>query len=215
MNVIVRPYALVDRPAIRQICADTADKGGPVEHIFPDREVFADLVTRYYTDFEPGSLWVAALDGQVVGYLTGCLDSRRYLWIMFWRIFPHACLRALFRGVFLHKRTHRFIHAIFKSCMLGGLKRNISFDQYPAHLHVDIKKDFRQMGLGRRLMENFFTQAKSKGINGIYLTTLEDNFRACRFFEQSGFFVLGRYPVVVPAPGEFQINHSVLYVKRL
>ncbi len=87
-DVHVRPYEARDRAAVRQICADTADAGQPVESFFPDREVFADLLTNYYTQFEPQSTFIADNDGEVVGYLTGCLDTKRFLSTMKWRIVP-------------------------------------------------------------------------------------------------------------------------------
>src|SRR3989442_159990 len=46
----VRLYEPRDRAAVREICCDTADSGEPVETFFPDREGFADVLTRYYTD---------------------------------------------------------------------------------------------------------------------------------------------------------------------
>ncbi len=215
MDIVIRPYQLLDRPAIRQICADAADMGEPVERIFSDREVFADIITSYYTDFEPQSLWVAEAEGEVVGYLSGCLDSRRFLRAMIWRIAPKVLLRALLRGVFLHRQTIRFIIAMLKSFKLGGFKRSIPFDKYPAHLHIDIKHDFRNKKIGQSLMEKFFTQAKSSGIPGVYLTTRQDNTTACRFFERIGFSLLARYPLVIPQPSNFQIIYSLLYVKKL
>jgi hypothetical protein len=51
-GAIIRPYRFTDKSLIRKICSDTADLGGPVENFFYDREVFADLVIDYYTDFE-------------------------------------------------------------------------------------------------------------------------------------------------------------------
>ena len=35
------------------------------------------MFTSYYTDAEPQSALVAELDGEVAGYLLGCVDSRR------------------------------------------------------------------------------------------------------------------------------------------
>lgn len=215
MSVVIRPYQLLDRPAIRQICADTADRGKPVENFFSDREVFADLMTCYYTDFEPQSVWVAEIDGRVIGYLSGCRDSRRYLRLMAGLIAPRALLRAIFRGVFLRKKTYRFIQAMLKSCMLGGLKRELSFNKYPAHLHIDIKEAFRGQNIGSRLMEKFFTQAKSSGANGVYLTVRQDNTAAGKFFEKMGFSIVNRYPMMMPEAGNFKLNYSVLYVKDL
>lgn len=216
MNVIIRPYQVSDRPVIRQICADTADRGRPVENFFSDREVFADLVTVYYTDLEPGSLWIAEADSQVIGYLSGCLDSRRYLRLIACLITPKVILRALLRGVFLRRQTYRFISAMLKSCKLGGLNRpELSFDKYPAHLHIDIKDGFRGKQIGQRLMESFFAQAKSRCIPGMYLTVHQDNAPARKFFEKMGFHLLNRYPMMMPENGGFKINYSALYIKDL
>src|SRR5262245_4028051 len=51
--------------------------GEPIAWLWRDRESFADLITRYYTDREPESIFVAERDGDVLGYLTGCVDSAR------------------------------------------------------------------------------------------------------------------------------------------
>ena len=73
MNAVVniRLYESRDRAAVRRICCETADNGGPVEGFFRDRELVADLVTRYYTDFEPESCWVA----EVAGAMSACSDG--------------------------------------------------------------------------------------------------------------------------------------------
>jgi len=215
MSVVIRLFQPADRQAVRKICADSADMGKPAERIFPDRELLADMITAYYTDFEPQSLWVAEVEGEVVGYLTGCLDSRRCLRVMIWRIAPKILFQALIRGIFLKKQVQRFMIAMLKSLKLGGFKRSIPFDKYPAHLHIDIKEGFRAQGLGRGLMEKFFAQAKNAGIPGIYLTTRKDNLAACSFFEKNGFSLLAQYPLVIPEGDNFQVIHSALYVKSL
>jgi ribosomal protein S18 acetylase RimI-like enzyme len=214
MSVVIRLFQAADRRAVRKICADSADMGKPAERIFPDRELLADMMISYYTDFEPQSLWIAEVEGEVVGYLSGCLDSRRFLRVMIWRIAPGILFQALIRGIFLKKQVQRFLIAMLKSFKLGGFKRSIPFDKYPAHLHIDIREGFRGQGIGQGLMEKFFAQAKNAGIPGIYLTTRQDN-TACRFFERTGFSIAARYPLVIPEGDNFQVIHSVLYVKEL
>src|SRR5450755_1721816 len=68
---IVRPYRPEDRPAVRNICADTGFLGKPIDPVFEDRELFADYLTSYYTDAEPESTLVCELNGEVKGYLMG------------------------------------------------------------------------------------------------------------------------------------------------
>src|SRR5207249_4484219 len=106
-TVEIRAYEPQDRAGLRQICCDMADAGQPVERFFPDREVFADLLTNYYTEHEPQSTFVAGDSGEVVGYVTGCLDTKRFVSTMTWRVFPAVLVKALARGTLWHPQTVR------------------------------------------------------------------------------------------------------------
>ena len=88
--VIVRRYEPRDRAAVRTIFCETADAGEPMESFFSDREILADLLTRYYTDFIPETTWVAEQGGEVGGYLMGCLDTQEFIRAMIWQIVPRA-----------------------------------------------------------------------------------------------------------------------------
>ena len=94
MDIIIRPYEARDRSAVRQICCDTADRGNPVESILPERDMVADLMSRYYTDYEPQATWVAECDGQVIGYLNGTVQTCRFFWLNYWWVAPMVLLRA-------------------------------------------------------------------------------------------------------------------------
>src|SRR5438132_1168267 len=100
VEVIERPYEPRDRDRVRDICWNTAYEDEVKGHFYLDRTAFADLLTSYYTDYEPGSLWVAEHKGRVAGYVTGCLQTNRFRWFMATRILPGAFLRACLRGVF-------------------------------------------------------------------------------------------------------------------
>ena len=57
------------------ILAEVAEIDGPVERpidpVFEDRELFADYLTAYYTDWEPESSFVLLVNGEIRGYLLG------------------------------------------------------------------------------------------------------------------------------------------------
>ncbi len=91
----IRSYEPRDREAVRTICCDTADGGGPVENFFPDREVFGDALTAYYTDYEPESSWVGETGCEVVGDVTGCLNTRKFIRTMSFHILPRIALKAI------------------------------------------------------------------------------------------------------------------------
>jgi ribosomal protein S18 acetylase RimI-like enzyme len=192
--VVIRPYEPRDRAAVREICCDTADKGGPMESFFPDRELLADLVTRYYTDYEPESALVAERDGRVVGYLTGCLDTARFRRVMAWRIVPVLLCRALVRGTPWHPQVRALLRANVGDWFRGGLRSGVSLADYPAHLHVDLRASARGLGLGRELMTRWLARVRAAGLPGIHAGVDADNTAGCRFFAAMGFAVLDRQP---------------------
>jgi ribosomal protein S18 acetylase RimI-like enzyme len=214
-SVEVRPYRPADRAAVRRICCDTADCGRPVDRFFPDRELFADLITRYYTDYEPQSTWVAVSDGRVVGYISGSLDSARSRQITAWRIAPRAVLGALVRGTLWHQQMLRLVRANLSLWFSGGSRRDVSLKLYPAHLHVNLATEFRGEQLGRQLVEVFCAYARAAGLRGVHAGVREDNGRGRNFFEQLGFTVVGRYPLMRWPEPPHQLLSSVIYGKRL
>jgi hypothetical protein len=74
----VRPFQTEDRESVLRIGADTAFFGAPVEAYMEDRNIFLDAFYAYYTDVEPEHAWVACAEQAVVGFLTGCVDSRSH-----------------------------------------------------------------------------------------------------------------------------------------
>ncbi len=213
---VIRLYRSSDRPVVRKICSDTADLGRAVENFFYDREIFADLVVSYYTDFEPACLWVADCEDRVVGYLSGCKNSRRYLRVMCSRIIPRILIPAFWRGVLLHKDTRRIFKAMFKNLQIGAFNRRDLFRLYPAHMHINLEECFRHRGLGTALVERFLEQLSRDHLAGVQVSVCQDNHLACNFFERLGFSVLGRYPMVrFHKTNGLKASHTVIYGRRL
>ena len=204
-SLIIRQYAPRDRAAVREICCDTADAGAPVERFFPDREVFADVLTRYYTDFAPATSWVAEQDGRVVGYLTGCLATRQFLRTLALRIVPAALVKAIAHG----SLWHRFVRQNWRR---PAAQRHQLLADYPAHLHLNLRADYRGQGAGRQLLEKFLAQARQAGVPGIHAGVSEANAAGRRFFERAGFVVLGREARFRTAAGP---TFTLLYGLRL
>src|SRR3954471_22667352 len=67
----IRSYGASDRTAVRELCCATGFLGHPIDPVFEDRELFADFLTTYYTDYEPESSFVLEVDGEIRGYLLG------------------------------------------------------------------------------------------------------------------------------------------------
>jgi ribosomal protein S18 acetylase RimI-like enzyme len=211
----IRPYEPRDRAALRQICCDTADAGQPVENFFPDREVFADLLTNYYTEHEPQSTFVADDGGEVVGYVTGCLDTKRFLSTMKWRIVPVVLVKALLRGTLWHPQTIRLLRANLGLWLKRGDRSGPTLDDYPAHLHVNVRQGFRGQHLGQQLVAMFCDRARAAGVRGVHAGVSTENTKARHFFEQLGFAELGRETRMRKTDGSGDILYTILYGKKL
>ena len=68
---MIRRYEHRDRESVRFLCCETGFLGKAIDPVFEDRELFADYLTRYYTDIEPESSFVLEYEGMVKGYLLG------------------------------------------------------------------------------------------------------------------------------------------------
>lgn len=189
----IRPYQPADRAAVFRIAADTAFFGEPVEAFFEDRRLFCEAFYRAYTDLEAEQGWVACAGDNVVGFLMGCTDTvclrrrlaRQILPEIFWQI-----LRGRYR---IGARTRRYVLGL----TLGALRSeffeaNPTF--YPAHLHVNLERDWRGRGLGRRLTEAFLDEFRRLGILGVHIHTTSLNVAACQLYEELGFRLLDARP---------------------
>jgi ribosomal protein S18 acetylase RimI-like enzyme len=209
-HAIIRKYRTEDREAVREISWNTADQGRTVDLYFHDHETVADVLTGYYTDWEPGSLWVAEGGGAVVGYLTGCLDTRRCNRTMARRIGPQAVARAIGRGALWRGETWRLAAAFLGTALFGGMPK-VDVTTYRAHFHINLRAGFRGRGLGRQLVERFRQQAREQGLRGIHLVAWGENACGRHFFEAMGFRLLRQQPLILPEGWGFRKTSTVVY----
>ncbi len=213
--MIIRKYKNSDRTALRTIACNTADCGEPVENFFLDREFMSDILMNYYTDYEPLSTFVAEENNKIIGYITGCLDTKKYKKQMLLKIAPIALFRAIFRKNFWRKQTYLFFLSALKTWKSGWLNRNILLDKYPAHLHINIDKDYRGQNTGQALILKITEYIKNSGINGVHLSANGDNTRGRKFFEKMGFSILKLYPLFMPKGNTIIKTTTAVYVKKL
>ena len=162
----IRSYRPEDRPAIRQLCCDTGFLGNPVDALFLDRELFADLFTNAYLRHEPEWALVAEVDGHVVGYLLGAV-SRHFDWMLM-RSGMEAATKMLFRlatGRYArHPRSERFVRWLFTA----GFREQPRHPAGSAHLHWDIDRGYRGRGICKRLWGIYEERLRRAGVSGCY-----------------------------------------------
>ena len=197
-DVSVRPYRSSDRARVRYICFATGYMGEPVAWQWRDAESFATIFTGYYTDAEPESALVAEIDGEVMGYLLGCVDSRKA-----WN--PAGVVGRQFtrRGLAFRPGTAPFVWRALGDVIVDAARMRLPpapFEdpRWPAHLHVDLLREARGRGVGTRLMRLWLESLRGRDVPGCHLETVAENTAAVAFFEAMGFEKRG---TPVPAPG--------------
>jgi ribosomal protein S18 acetylase RimI-like enzyme len=190
----IRPFQPSDREAVFRIGADTAFFGAPIEAYLDDRRTFLDAFYAYYTDVEPQHAWVACADGQVVGFITGCTDSRSFPRKYSRQVLPCLLSNVLLGRYRLGKRSFRYFGGLLYG-ILRGEATHVDKQIYPAHLHINVDANWRGYKLGQRLMQAYLDQLRSLHIAGVYLDTTSLNEAACRMYEKFGFTLLDARPV--------------------
>lgn len=180
----IRPYRPEDREAVRHICCETGCGGRPVDLMYSDRQLFADFLTRYYTDFEPESSLVVEDGGRVVGYLTGCRRHRYHRVVQF-LIGVVVGTRALLRTAL--GRYERASRAYVRWCFFRAQWEIPSIPPRAGHFHVNLLPGYRQRGLGLRLYRRFMASLDGRvGSLFVRVETTDDR-RSGRIFERFGF----------------------------
>jgi ribosomal protein S18 acetylase RimI-like enzyme len=192
-DLLVRPYLPADRNALFRVAADTAFFGEPVEAFLEDRNIFLDAFYAYYTDLEPEHAWVACADGEVAGFLTGCVDTRRQQRLWPGTILPKIFARLLSGRYKLGRRTIGYFSGWLGNVLSSGpLQTDLKL--FPAHLHINLEAAWRGFGLGQRLMESYLDQLRSLKVRGVHLHTTSQNEAACRLYEKIGFRIQDARP---------------------
>lgn len=212
MATLTRLFTSDDRKSLSELFV-RAGEDSPVGELWGHPESERAVYLDPYMDLEPDSLFVAEVDGRLVGYLTGCLDSSR---------FPGEDER-MSRAI----RDHRLmirprVMKFFARSLVDMARAKLrgeqmaagqSVDQHwPSHLHINMAPEARGTGAADALMEQWRIRLLENGSTGCHLQTLTENTRAVRFFERCGFRSSGPTPLVPGIRYEGQRLHQLTMV---
>jgi GNAT superfamily N-acetyltransferase len=184
-EVKIRKFEAKDRQAVRQIAHDTALMGESASLFFEGKEVISDAFSLYFTDYEPGSCFVAEINDQVVGYLIGARRKVCAEAVFNGQLALPLFFKALKSGIFLKIKNLFFIFSCLRDLLVNGIKTPDFTRKYPAILHLNIKEGFRGQEIGTKLIAAYFDYLKSEKISGVHLATMSE--QAASFFLSQGF----------------------------
>ena len=187
-EIVIRRYQRQDREAVRFLCCETGFLGKAIDPVFEDRELFADYLTRYYTDIEPESSFVLVQGGVVKGYLLGSYRPARQQLFNFFNNLALFC-RGMAKYAFYNRATRDFI---------GWILRNARHEvpvtpRRCAHFHFNVLPEAQGLAHVTKLMNCYLDHLRSNGVKQVYgqVVTFESR-RGARVFERYGFHVIER-----------------------
>lgn len=170
----IRPYRETDKYNVQRICLQTIKDDIVFEGLNrPNADYFLPVYNNYYTECEPENCFVCTDENDnAVGYIICSEDVKKWRRIFIKKYYPQI----------KHRKPFERIEA------LGEIVAHSMFmKKYPAHLHIDIYKEYRGNGTGTQLMQTLVEHLRKKGVKGVQLCVDAQNKKAIRFYERNGF----------------------------
>ena len=187
----IRKFQHADRARVRELCCETGFLGKPIDPVFEDRELFADYLSAYYTDWEPESAFVLLVNGEIRGYLLG---SRRPVRQQVYNLYNNGAL--FLRGIFRYPRynvaSRKFVHWILRQAW----REVPASPRRTAHFHINLLAEARSVANTRTLMDSYLKYLHEKGERRVFgqMVVFEDR-RGTKMFERYGFKVLNKMEI--------------------
>lgn len=183
---VIRPYRPEDRDAVRRLCCETGYLGKAIDPVFEDRELFADYLTSFYTDWEPESSFVLEQNGEVKGYLLG---SRRPFLHQIHGFLTN--LRLFAKGIFRYPRYSKASKAFVRWILLNAWREVPAAPRRIPHFHFNLLPEAQGIAGTRELLVQYFNHLRANGEKQVFgqVVTFEDR-RGAKVFERYGFRVL-------------------------
>jgi hypothetical protein len=163
----VRQYREDDREELRRICCETGFLGFPIDPIYQDRELFADLFTNPYLDYEPEWTLVVETGDRIAGYLMGTVNPNFHRILML-SGFHTACkmISRLLTGRYAdHPRSEQFVRWV----LVRGLMEQPKHPENAGHLHMNLERPLRWGSVARRLLAMYEEMLAAADLDHYYV----------------------------------------------
>jgi ribosomal protein S18 acetylase RimI-like enzyme len=187
----IRNFQPADRARVRELCCETGFLGKPIDPVFEDRELFADYLTAYYTDWEPQSAFVLLVNGEIQGYLLG---SRFPVRQQIYNLYNNVAL--FLRGMLRYPDYSEASRKFVKWVLTQAWKEVPHAPRRTAHFHINLLPEARSVGYTRAIMDAYLKYLHDNGEKRVFgqMVVFEDR-RGTRMFERYGFKVMNKMEI--------------------
>ncbi|MBT5707653.1 MAG: GNAT family N-acetyltransferase [Verrucomicrobia bacterium] len=187
----MRAYQAGDDDAAYYICMKTGDHGANGEPFFlDDPDALGRLYVEPYLRFEPDLALVLEDRDGVCGYALGARDTKGFYQRYEREIRPG--LAARFPDPVGRSSDWNRVQETYSLYHHPDYYLPDAYDQYPAHLHIDLLDRAQGSGWGRKMIENQLDRFRGLGLTGVHLGMSGVNQSAYGFYRHLGFAELSR-----------------------
>ncbi len=187
----IRNYRPGDKAAAYYICMKTGDSGGDGEPFYKeDPDALGRIYVGPYLDFEPDLAVMLEDEAGVSGYAIGSFDTRLFYdrYEREWR--PSLCNE--FAAPTGEPKSWSRVEQVYHLYHDPDYFLPEPYEDYPAHLHIDLLARAQGQGNGRRMIEALLERMRRRGSPGVHLELGGMNERAYGFYKAIGFRELSR-----------------------
>jgi ribosomal protein S18 acetylase RimI-like enzyme len=180
--VVIRPIRPSDERAVGRIAYQTGFFGQSAAAYFANERLFAHLWVGPYFRGGGFACLVAESEGEILGYVLGSPDPGQY-----GRSLRRVLLRMLPRLTPL-RQTWASLPYLLRAGRYPS--PHADWQQFPAHLHINLLPEARGLGLGRRLLTGHLDLLRGAGVVGVQLSTTSENRAALELYRRLGFVLM-------------------------
>ncbi len=189
MAPTIRPFHPVDLAGLYRLCLLTGDAGGDASALYRNPDLLGHVYAGPYPVADPGLTFVLVDEHGVGGYVVATADSREFLRWLDAHWWP--TLRAQYPRV-PDPGDGTQDHVLVDRIHGWPTAPEPYYDEFPAHLHIDLAPRLQGQGWGRQLVATLADALRSRGVHGLHLGVSERNAGGIAFYDRLGFETYAR-----------------------
>jgi ribosomal protein S18 acetylase RimI-like enzyme len=182
--MIIREARIEDIEDLSKVALSTAMAGKDGEEFFCNKDLISQYYCEPYIRYNSKYCFVLEENGKACGYTVGAVDSKDFFkwfnenWLIKLRV-QYANSKAI------SDEEDRILKMLKEDVEFSTL-----FEEYPAHLHINISKSLQGRGVGKQLILSLLKKMSEENVKGIHLGVALTNDKAIGFYKHLGFKII-------------------------